>query len=542
MPGPDQGSLLNGAAERQLARSVVGVFVLAAATAVLGPLISYRSDVSEMRAQLHDGVTREVGLYADALDRHLGLLQAELLRLAERPELDLRDGVEASEEQLLSMRHRDSALFATGVAMVDADGLNLFSEPREIPALGRELGDRAWFQRLLALQAPVADILENSHQILVVAVPVLRDGKVTGALVGLVDAFAALPAHVALGDAGLAVLDPAGDVVLPPVPADWMQMPDLKARVDGLLRLPQGGELIAGDHEHHAAATLVGRTGLRLVLVAHEDKLLAHMRGRFLLQLLLLSAVQIGAVLVLAAFVRRSYRLYLDMERRAVRHQKLAALGGASSLIAHEVKNSLNGLNAAVSFLSQGGDPALPTQALKGQVDRLRHLASSLLQFGKPTEPRRVPTGMQPLVEQAVEGLREMPEAGEVDVSMDLGQPLEVPCDPLLLATAVDNLVRNAIEAAAAAKDVGKVKEPRVRVFLRREGRQALVVIEDNAGGPPADFEQHLFEPFVTSKPKGIGLGLSMARQAIEGQGGLLDFERIEGGSRFTIRLPLGEP
>jgi C4-dicarboxylate-specific signal transduction histidine kinase len=126
-------------------------------------------------------------------------------------------------------------------------------------------------------------------------------------------------------------------------------------------------------------------------------------------------------------------------------------------------------------------------------------------------------------------------------VETELQSPLTVRCDPLLLATALDNLLRNAIEAVVAAKDLGRQPSPRIRVATHGNGESACVVVEDNAGGPPSDFEGQLFQPFVTSKPKGIGLGLSMARQAVEKQGGRLGFERTDMGSRFTVELRRGK-
>src|SRR5262249_18381872 len=110
--------------------------------------------------------------------------------------------------------------------------------------------------------------------------------------------------------------------------------------------------------------------------------------------------------------------------------------------------------------------------------------------------------------------------------------------DPLLVTTALDNLIRNAMEAAVIAKDVGRVDEAAVTVSAGRQNGQAYVVIEDNAGGPPPEVEARLFEPFASGKPKGIGLRLPMARRAMEQQGGSLSFERVAAGSRFTIRLP----
>ena len=236
------------------------------------------------------------------------------------------------------------------------------------------------------------------------------------------------------------------------------------------------------------------------------------------------------------------HRLFLEMERRAAEKETLAALGSAASLIAHEVKNSLNGLKVATGSLSPTEEQGLAVRTLRGQIDRLAHLATSLLHFGKPPRVQSVPVDLPHLVREVIEGLRVLPEAEEVRVDSHLPDELLLPGDPLLLATALDNLVRNAMEAAVGAKDLGKVSAPEVRVHVRQESEVAVVDVEDNAGGPPADFENNLFEPFVTTKPKGVGLGLSMTRRAVEQQGGRLTFQRIPGGSRFTLYLALRAP
>jgi signal transduction histidine kinase len=262
------------------------------------------------------------------------------------------------------------------------------------------------------------------------------------------------------------------------------------------------------------------------------------MRRRFLVQFLVLAVAQTAAFFLLSLFLRQTIARTLDAERRAAEAEKLASLGTAASLIAHEVKNSLNGLNAASALIpTDVPELQLPVRTVRAQVDRLKHLASSLLQFSRPHTAQPVRSQLAPLVMEALDALRALPEADEVQLETQVDPALYARCDPLLLATALDNLVRNAIEAAVAAKDLGKVTEPRVRVQLARAGTGARIDVEDNAGGPPEGFQP--FRPFVTSKPRGIGLGLAMARQAVEAQGGRLAFERTEQGSRFSVQLPL---
>ena len=109
--------------------------------------------------------------------------------------------------------------------------------------------------------------------------------------------------------------------------------------------------------------------------------MLAPVRWRFFWQMLLVLVGQAVTILLFSWFLRRTYLRYREMDEVLAQHEKLAALGQAASLIAHEVKNSLNGMKAAASMLSADGDRTLPVRTMRGQIDRLSHLATSLLQL-----------------------------------------------------------------------------------------------------------------------------------------------------------------
>lgn len=527
-------------ADRRLGRSVLLGLAVVAILSLVGPLVTYLNEVRETQRLLRIRVAREAAVYAEALGIHFGTLEHELERLASRPQVDLLDQNLQPERELLEFTHHNSPFFSA-VLFLDGTGQPVWSEPRGVLPPTARATDR-WFQRLLRTGRPVVDALEPGSRSFVVAAPVLRNGRLSGAVVGLVDASKrGLPGGRATTEGStLVVSTEGGEVLLPATPPPWTFASGFPERVQELIRhgRPETTEL-SGKPEY-AAATQVGDTGLRLLLVAEETPMLAPVRWRFLWQMLLVLVGQTVTVLLFSWFLRRTYLRYREMDEQLAQREKLAALGQAASLIAHEVKNSLNGMKAAASMLSADGDRTLPVRTMRGQIDRLSHLATSLLQFGKPASAQLSLTPVGQLVSDAVESLRVLPEAEEVEVVSELDTSLEVRCDPLLLATALDNLLRNAMEAAVAAKDLGRQARPRVRITTRRVDGAVRVEVEDNAGGPPPGFEAGLFQPFVTTKPRGIGLGLSMARQAVERQGGSLAFERTATGSRFTVQLGLG--
>src|SRR5215472_486236 len=527
-------------ADRQLGRSVLLGLVLVGLVGLIGPLVEYRADVAAIRAQFRTRIAREALVYAEALGLHFQLLRAELDRLALRPEVNLQDNTLEPEKAILDLTHKESALFGAGVVLLDAAGNHVWSEPKGLLADKKDLRLRRWFQNILATgQSAFAALGELRSHTFAVAVPIIRGGQNTGVLLGLVDPhLKELPgAKPIAGDVELIVADRDGNVFLPLETPRWATANRLRAAFDALLESSGGDVLEVDNRDYFADAKPVGNTGLRLMLLADEEAVIAPIRHRFLLQLVFIAMLQLVTLLLFSLYFRRTYQTFLRVETRAAEQEKMAALGSAASLIAHEVKNSLNGLKTAATVLTSGTDPVLPARTILSQIDRLGHLANSLLYFGKPAVPQLVRTALDPLVNQAVEGLRVLPEAEEVQLNISLRSATEVECDPLLLVTARDNLIRNAIEAAVAAKDLGRIAAPAVSVETSWSTTPAMISVEDNAGGFPDGFEQHVFEPFVTSKPKGIGLGLSMARRALEQQGGSLSFERTKVGTRFIVKI-----
>jgi signal transduction histidine kinase len=538
-PIPALGELAR--TQRRAGRSALLGLGLLGLVAVTSPLLAYREDLRNAREEALDHLSVQAQVQAEALGVHLALLEAELRRLAAHPMLSPQEGPSSQTVAVLDNALHHTPLFSEGVALLTASGRRVWSDPPEMSLGDSPLETRPWFRRVLAERASDIDLLEREEGPLVVAVPIIRAEHVVGLLVGEMRAGARpLPGVRSKGADTSLLMDRHGKLLLPMPPPNLEWTPALASRLLSLADAP-GPLLVEGTRLLGAAAPVPAGVGdMLLVVLEDEERNTSLLRRRFLEQLLFHLALLGSTLLLFTLLLRHSYRSLLAAEERLRHQETMAALGSASQLIAHEVKNALNGIQAALSLMrpaSSSGEVALP--ALRAQVRRLGHLARSLLSFGAPRAVLRRTCELHLLVEEALQSVRLLPEAEDVPVELSLEEGLTVHADPALLVAAIDNLVRNAVEAGAVARDTGLRPGPWVRVGLAREGGKALLVVEDNAGGVDPGLEPRLWEPFATARSKGVGLGLPMARAAVEAHGGSLAHTRLPEGSRFTLRLPL---
>ncbi len=511
-------------------RSVLGALIVVALLGSLAAVVSWRADLEEARRQVQERVSRQGRLYSDALGLYFELLRVEMQHLASRGFQEL-----ARHDAMVRLGvQEDRALFTEGVMLFNREGALLWSEPAiALPGVREQV----WFREVLEKRRPVIDELAGDDSSrLAVALPVHNGaGAVEGVLVGVVRGTDKLLYGAGRGQ--LLLLSSEEHVVLPLSEPGWSHDAEFDGRFEALRA--SGGPAVwrLDGHDVMVEAFAVRGTSLQVLAMESEETSVTPIRRRLELQLGFLLLVQLTALGAFLVFLRRTWRAFLDAESQVAEQEKMAALGAAASLIAHEVKNSLNGLSSAVALLGAGGEPDLVRRTVTGQVERLAHLSRSLLSFAKPGELRRAPLELDGVVREAVASLSSLPEWPEAEVALQLSSGATVQSDPLLLTTAIDNLVRNAIEAAVAAKDVGRITSPRVRVETARVDERLVVRVTDN-GFAPEGFEQRLGEPFFTTKSKGIGLGLAMTLRAAEQLGGALRFTRLPDGSCFELTLP----
>ena len=230
--------------------------------------------------------------------------------------------------------------------------------------------------------------------------------------------------------------------------------------------------------------------------------------------------------------------------------EALRSVAGMGRLLAHEIKNPLAGIRGAAQLLKLGASPAdAPlAQVIVDETDRIRRLVDQVEAFSDEQALQPVPLNIHRVLDR-VRTLSASALSGEVSFanSYDPSLPMALGDEDQLVQIFL-NLVKNAAEAALERRDgAGQViisTAYRLGSRLRNEnhGRRGApleVRIQDNGPGVPADLRHRLFDAFVTTKERGMGLGLTLVAKLVHAHGGLIEFESEPGRTVFHVLLPI---
>lgn len=248
------------------------------------------------------------------------------------------------------------------------------------------------------------------------------------------------------------------------------------------------------------------------------------------------------------------YVVAFDDVTDLVTAQRMAAWGDVARRIAHEIKNPLTPIALSAErlkrkFRTQVQEPddlEQLTDVIVRQTNDLRRIVDEFSKFARMPEPDRKEADLVQILRDAVTlqkagqpGVRFVTDIPEGPVLLDL--------DAGMITQALTNLIKNAGEAIETLREKGTAPEghvPEIRIVMTAEDGDSLIRIMDNGIGLPED-RGRLFEPYVTTREKGTGLGLPIVKKIIEEHGGqlaLLDAPLFEGSTRpgamAEIRLP----
>ena len=241
----------------------------------------------------------------------------------------------------------------------------------------------------------------------------------------------------------------------------------------------------------------------------------------------------------MVARLRRARQVEEDAQRsHMARVEQLATFGEMAASLAHEIRNPLSGAKAAIDVLAgeeQAEEPRRILRHVSQELARVDGVVRQLLNFARPKTPVLARVDLRALLDDAVMLTR--PRAAGQGAVLEIeggAEPRDVLADADMVRQVILNLLINALHVAEGVPDARVVLSTGVR-----DG-QATCSVRDNGSGVPADRAEAIFRPFMTTKPRGTGLGLATSRRLIELQGGRLWLENPGApGACFTFTLPL---
>jgi signal transduction histidine kinase len=229
----------------------------------------------------------------------------------------------------------------------------------------------------------------------------------------------------------------------------------------------------------------------------------------------------------LAETLAETNRRLEQAQAEARRSERLAALGQMSAGLAHEIRNPLGVIKGSAEMLTQklGESNPLATELagyISTETNRLSALVTQFLDFARPLHADLAPQDITAVVERALNDVARLWQGPPVLVERDFEANLPpVALDEALCEQAFINIVQNAYDAMSTS---GGVLRAQVRKSLA--GQDGVEVrIEDTGPGVPADLREQIFNPFVTTKKTGVGLGLSIVSKIVDGHHGSIRIE-----------------
>lgn len=285
-----------------------------------------------------------------------------------------------------------------------------------------------------------------------------------------------------------------------------------------------------------------------VALAAWTLKRVPVMSAAVLNQLLVASALLLAFVIIsgiwLGATLTRWRRQSERLASQLAHAERLATLGRVAAGMAHEIRNPIGAMRMkaenALAAPAQVRETRV-TGALEmvvSQTERLDALVASLLALAQPFQVQRQSIDLSAWIEARCRAHAELAEQRQVrlhaaiDLPSFAGGLTTTALDPVQMARALDNLLLNALAHCPAG---GRIE---VGARLRDEERALLLWVADDGPGVPAELRDSLFDPFVSQRSGGTGLGLVLVREIVHAHGGVITLAASERGARFEMELP----
>ncbi|MBV8881237.1 MAG: HAMP domain-containing protein [Planctomycetaceae bacterium] len=235
---------------------------------------------------------------------------------------------------------------------------------------------------------------------------------------------------------------------------------------------------------------------------------------------------RVGGGVELDHLVEAMNRMLAEVRRA----ERLGVMGQMAAGVAHEIRNPLSSIKMTVQMLREGAKDAEAHDLVLREIERLELIAAELTGASQPL--RKEPVKLDTVVDDVLELMRRRLDHLGVRVERSYAPAAEVPVDVARFKRCVMNLVLNGAQAMPAGGPL--------RIGVGPRNGNVRFSVTDAGPGVPAEIGAKVFEPFVTTKQDGVGLGLALTKRIIEDHGGAIGYDGAPGATTFWIELPRG--
>lgn len=329
----------------------------------------------------------------------------------------------------------------------------------------------------------------------------------------------------------------------------WMRRPPLDMAGSFIDEVVRSGSPLAlldlRDHANDAYAQMAAQEGLSSLLCVPLKTSLQR-TGLLIVYTIEPRRFRAEEVELLSALAAQSaiaienaclYRAMLDTQEQLRQSERLAALGSMSAGLAHEIRNPLHTMQLLAYAMQKdclrSGTLSADLEVMQSEIGRLTLLVEQFLDFARPKRPAITPQKLQEIMEETLLLVRTEARRRGIRIAKAWTGDLPVVwVDGTQIKQVFLNILLNAMQAMPSGGGI--------EVRMHANGECITTEIHDHGEGMPAAVKAQLFTPFFTTKPKGVGLGLSISQRIIEGHRGAIRVTSQPGvGTTVRIELPL---
>ncbi|MGA2246314.1 MAG: ATP-binding protein [Verrucomicrobiota bacterium] len=283
---------------------------------------------------------------------------------------------------------------------------------------------------------------------------------------------------------------------------------------------------------------------LRKQLLVEAHQMVRRLYTTILGALLLLFLSVIGlAVFVYRDMIAPLQSKLVETQAMVNQREKLASLGLLAAGVAHEIRNPLTAIKAALftqqKRLAVGSPEHHDVKVVEREIVRLERIVNDFLQFARPAEPEPVIIAADLLLLETKLFFTPQLEKIRIQMTLEPSAPMYVKVDPAQMKQVLINLVQNAADSIGQDGTIILRARQARKPLLNGEKSTVLLEVADTGQGIPPEAQKRLFDPFFTTKENGTGLGLSIAARIVQKHGGVLQYQtQVNRGTTFGILLP----